>query len=364
MVEIDEVGLKENAGNVHQECLRPADRILGRTIFPNLATGNLVNFDYEKWGDLLKKGQGFLQNAKMAAANKIPILSWNKKHNFNKGNYCIIMIMEDGSSRYVRLGKELHRFIESEIDSEVSNFNDSLREAIDSGDPMGSTSESKMFGPISQLISRAKSDSDKILKVIRYEKAKYSQQIEIVNNQIENDYTPLGLVVDLTSGLFINFGNCIPIISNPLQFEKLHKNWHQAGYKIGKCTLKIIENDKELDLYLMAFFSDRMQPIIDPYFDEEKELEKGIYISDFEDLKEEKNKQSGIVNPDGVWKAGDRVKVVFPDVVTDKFARGIVLIDEFIDETNESCILFRPIEDGVVRDDLQFKMPSRLLVKD
>jgi hypothetical protein len=40
------------------------------------------------------------------------------------------------------------------------------------------------------------------------------------------------------------------------------------------------------------------------------------------------------------WKKGDKVKIVFPDVVTDKYATGILLIDEFIDENGESFAVF------------------------
>lgn len=364
LVEIDEMGLKETVGNVHAECRRPADRILGKTIFKNPHKSNLVNFDYKKWAELLSKGQTFLSNTKKATSKrKISILSWNKKHNFNLGEYCICIVLEDGSSKYVRLGKEIHRFPTDEIDKEISNFNKSLVDAEQQGDPMGFTSESKLFGSFSQL-KESQIGEEKILKVIRYEKAKYSQQINDVDNEMDNDYTPLGILVHPGAEGFVVFGNCIPLISDPLKFDKLHKNWNEVGYKIGECSLKIIDSDKDFDLYLMAFFSDGVQPIIDPVFNNDKELLEGIYIRDFEELKDQGESHKGTLNPDGIWKAGDRVKVVFPEVKTDKFARGILLTDEFIDEKNESCVIFRPIENGAVREDLQFKMPTKLLVKD
>lgn len=46
------------------------------------------------------------------------------------------------------------------------------------------------------------------------------------------------------------------------------------------------------------------------------------------------------------WKKGDKVKIVFPDLVTDKYATGILLTDEFIDENGESFAVFQPIENG------------------
>jgi hypothetical protein len=364
LVEIDEANLNANAGNVHAECLRPADRILGRTIFPDAVKSNLVNFDYEKWLTLISKGQALIYNVKKTTeSDKTPILSWNKKHNFNNGSYCINMILEDGNSQYVRLGKEIHRFNESEIDNEVSDFNKSILEAKAKGETLGVTSQSRIFGTSHQL-KTFKLNEEVFLELVRVEKARYSKQLDTIDERYENDYTPLGIPIDLASGQFIAFGNCVPLISDPTKFEALYENWNSVGYKTRKCTLKIVENDKELDLYLIAFFSDGMQPIIDPHFDKNKDLAKGVYISDIEDLKNETQTQTGILNPDGLWKAGDRVKVVFPNVETDNYARGILLTDEFVDDTNTTCVIFRPIEDGIVREDLQFKMPAKLLVKD
>ncbi|SHN41244.1 caspase family protein [Chitinophaga sp. CF418] len=361
LVELDEVN--ENVGNVHAECLRPADRILGKSTFPNLVNTQLVNFDYQKWIDLRRKGQAFLNNAKKASEDEdVQVLVWNRAHNLNSGNYCINMILEDGSSRYLRLGKRIHRFNENEIDEEVAAFNLELKEAIDANDPLAITSENKVLAHVSRL-EGIKSESEKILRIIKCEKDRYSYQLDSANEHIENDYAPLGLLLNQQHEI-INFSNCIPLISDPTKMEELYANWNQAGFGTEKFMFKIIEDDKELDLYLIDFFANGMQPIIDPYFDENKELLQGTYISDIESLQDLGNRSQGKLNPDGLLKAGDRVKVVFPNVETDKFARGILLTDEFIGEDNISYVIFQPIEDGIVLENMKYKIQAQLMVKD
>ena len=54
---------------------------------------------------------------------------------------------------------------------------------------------------------------------------------------------------------------------------------------------------------------------------------------------------------------------MFPDVVTDKHATGILLTDEFIDENGDSFAVFQPIENGKRLEDLQCAIPTRLFHK-
>jgi len=358
-VEIDEEGLKANVGNIHNGCLRPLDRIVGRTYFENLEETNLVNFDYEKWLSLLKRGQDFLRNAKYSSREyKTPVISWNRKHNFNTGEFCIKMFIEDGSYSYIQLGKEIHRFSANEIDAEVDFFNKRIADNTDENS-YAYTSKGRMFGTISQL-EKIKSTDENILRVTHCEKAKYSNQLSVIKD-IDNDYTPLGIVIDSETQEVINFDDCIPLISDPTKFDDFHSNWNNSGFAIGKCSLRIIESDKDFDLYIIAFFKDGMQPIIDPLFDKDKELTSGIYIKDIEEIVEENKRMSGTLLKDATWKAGDRVKVVIPEARKDKFPEGTILTDEFIDETGEKRVIFCPIVEGVQRQDLAMAIPSKFI---
>ena len=88
--------------------------------------------------------------------------------------------------------------------------------------------------------------------------------------------------------------------------------------------MKIIESDFELDAYLQHFFKENLIPVIDPIFDENtNSLISGYEIQSMESILSKGNKISNC------WKKGDKVKIVFPDVVTDKHATGVLLTDEF-----------------------------------
>ena len=104
-----------------------------------------------------------------------------------------------------------------------------------------------------------------------------------------------------------------------------------------------------------------MQPIIDPLFNTDKELISGIYVSDIEELTDQNNKKSGRLLKDPKWKAGDKVKVVFPEARKDKFPEGTIMTDEFEDETGEKRVIFCPIVDGVQRQDLTVTILSQFV---
>ncbi len=362
LVEIDEIDLKENIGNVHLECLRPVDRVLGKTRFKDIDNEKmLVNFDHKTWVSLIKRGQGFLSGtAKINQQQKIVALGWNKDHAINSGDYCIKMFLENGDSQYVMLGREIHRFHSAKIDAELNSFNDALKESIETKDPLAVTSMHKTFGNYSQL-EKIKADSETILKVAGFEKSKFSQQIKAINENIDNDYAPLGLLTIPTTNEILNLGKFIPLISDPAQFETLHNNWNDAGFNIGKCAFKIIESDKDLDQFLPAFFSDGMQPVLNPKFDENKNLVEGIIFSDIKDFIENSESQQLIPPKEPAWKTGDIVKVVFPNRRSKKIPLGKLVSDEFLDDSGVPCVMFAAIESGIVREDLTFKIPSRLL---
>ena len=359
LIEIDELGLNNNCGNVHNECLRPADRILGKAGYEGLINSFLVNFDYKLWSNLLEKGQGQLGSA-IAQANlvKKAIISWNPENNKNDGSYCIRIIYENGYTNFVTIGKEIHRFTKSEIDKELSFFIELSKKANIEEDPTSMIVETKLFGNYKYL-SEIKDSKQSLTKVKSYEKVLYSNQLEQNSVKIDNDYTPIGLIKHFESEDIVQIGNIIPLISKPENFDSFITNWKKVLPTINKCTIKIIKSDFELDTHLQSFFKDGMQPVINPLFDSEtKDFDSGLILKNFQDIIEEAKKQK-----EKQWKKDEKVKIIFPNVKTDKHAKGILLTDEFIDETGELCAVFRPIENGKILDDMQFKLPTKLLVK-
>jgi hypothetical protein len=363
LVEVDEVGLQPNVGNVHARCLRPVDRILGKTQYAGL-TGNekLTDFDYKKWASLAETGQGIIGQTKSLASryNNI-VLYWNQEHSFNSGEYCIQFLLSDGSREFMTLGRKVHRFSEANVDEGLAHISEQLQAAIERKDPFGFTSKQRQFGIIRQL-EKNKSPAETILRISGFEKIRYSRQME-THQHITNDYAPLGLLLDFSTGEIIRLGPNIPVIANPGEFEALHANWNKVGFSVGLCSLRILESDERVDIYFRSFFDDGMQPIIDPQFNEKQEITGGIHIADSKQLEAEAKKRVYHISSDPRWKAGDRVRIIFPEVDTDNPPFGILITDEFVDDEGELCSIFSAIEDGQVRDDLTLKVPTKLLEK-
>lgn len=275
-VEIDEEGLRPNAGNVHKECLRPVDRMIGRAIMPDVKPTQLINFDYLKWLELLKTGQGFVSGAlKTSGKHSGAVISWNREHNFNAGEYCIKMQLTDGSTSYMKVGKDIQRFTAGEIDEEVEKMN--AHAGI-----FGLLSNTKLFGNV-EYLDNIKTTEEIVIPIQQYSKVRYSNQLDIKETDLSNDYAPLGMLQG-ADGRIISFGNIIPMISEPFKFDELYENWKSCGYIDKPCTMQILENDKEVDFYLIGFFNDEMIPVLDPQFSSDKKLIQGLSIMKMKDI--------------------------------------------------------------------------------
>lgn len=358
-IEIDELELKDKVGNVHKECLRPADRIIGESGYKDLKKSNLLNFDYSKWAELLLKGQGQIRAIKRKFSNNLikPIISWNPLNNINTGKYCIRQYYEDGTYSFMKLGKSIHRFSKEEIDIEVEKFNKQIKQFKEQGDPISMIVETKMNGSY-KLLNTLKLPEQTIVNASHFEKATYSIQLEENQTEINNDYTPIGIVCYPETDDLVKIENHVILITNPLEFDKFHQNWNEILKDLDGCKIKIIETDFELDAYLQLFFKEGLIPVIDPIFDPNtKSLVTGFEIRSMKKIISEANQNRK------KWKKGDKVKIVFPDVVTDKHATGILLTDEFIDEDGDSFAVFQPIENGKRLEDLRYAIPTRLFHK-
>lgn len=292
LVEIDEIDFNNNVGNVHKECIRNADRILGQSGFEGLKESSLINFNYTLWLELLEKGQGQIQPIYSKLDKlKIAVISWNPENNINIGKYCIRTVYENGSTDFMKLGKEIHRFKSSEIDQEIATFNSQLKEEKRKNDLPGMIVETKVFGHF-QFLSKLKKPNQTIVNVSHYEKAIYSNQFEEYQSKIENDYAPLGLIKSIETEEIFTIGDLVPLISNPIEIDKYYSNWKELLGNFERQSIQIIKSDFELDTYIQNFLSKDLQPILNPLFNNENgQLESGLLIKSMESIiKETKNK--------------------------------------------------------------------------
>lgn len=354
LIEVDEIGLVENVGNVHAECLRPSDRIIGYSGYPNLSSSVLRNFDFKSWGEILESGQGLIAPI-YNGINKLPPvcnLLWNEKHSHNVGKYCIREYFDNGEIRYVKRGKEIERFTETEIEDTLKIFNESLRN--DSRIYM--VVETKVYGSL-DYIERVKEENQTIIAACKYEKCLYSKQLESeMNNKIKNNYAPLALVESNESKQILCISNIVPIISKIEEFEAFTENWKYIIGELEGLSIRILKDDQEVDAVIKDLFNDDLSPIINPIFDEENRLKSGVIIISKDELVENRSKDKNL-------HKDDSVRLLFPELGnTGRFPVGKLVSDVFTDQHIGDCVIFQPMEDGKPSD-MQYRVPVSIVEK-
>jgi hypothetical protein len=349
-VEIDEKGLKDMVGSVHFSCVRPVNRILGIAGYENSFDMSLLTFDPVNWHTLLEKGHGQLAGYKKSIAGPA-IFLWNSENHINVGNYCIRIHYEDGYTSFVHKGKDIHRFRDEEIDKEIERFDQSIR-GKEEDDVSARIVESNLYGTVKQLKKLLKS-GEIISLVKKHEKVRYSKLFETTSTKLDNDYTPLGYLLDATSGEKVIINNIIPVLSEPLRFAEFHSNWLASGINIGPCKLIVIQSDIELDLYVKLFATEDLEMVIDPLFSDSQDLISGLIIRDhtFE-----------LKYPEiATWKQGDFALLSIKGH-KGPHPTGIIQSEVFIEE-GTLYVIWQPLEGGIPLDEMFYKVPIERLNK-
>lgn len=273
LIEFDDYGYSTAVGNVHNNCLRPIDRILGKSIYKDIVQDHyLKNFDFDKWIQLLQTGQGQLSFLKKHEIfNDINIMSWNLANHLNNGSYCIKILFDNGDTDYVMVGKQIQRFTEKEIDSWIQKFTDALTskpcKIIQSG-------VNGYIDTIENIIEEGQT----ISYVLSYEKVRYSKLLEKTETTIINDYTPLCYFTNSDDEL-LEIENMIPFISDPQCVEDYIKNWQSTEDIDQNYKIKIVESDLELANLISVYYQQNKTIVINPIFDVDiRQLKKGAII--------------------------------------------------------------------------------------
>lgn len=351
MIEFDDYGFPTAVGNVHNNCLRPIDRILGRSVYQDINESNyLKNFDFDKWRTLLENGQGQLTGLfKNDNLPNINVLSWNPENNLNAGSYCIKINYDNGDTQFVMLGKKIQRFSDNEIDIWMEKFTTSIKT-----DKFCKIVESGTYGS-EDLLKEIKKSNETISYVTSYEKVKYSKLFESDISTLINDYTPLCYFTNSNNEL-LEIDDLTIFITNPQIIDFYIKNWENFTVIKNKFRVRIVESDLELGNLISVHYKNNKKFVINPFFNlTTNSLKSGLVIENIEEIIKHSPKFKTNL------KKGDKVSIMI-NPEAEKLPYGIVLEDPFVDDTGEICAFFSPIENDEVLD-LVYIMPLKLLRK-
>lgn len=351
LVEFDDYQYSTAVGNVHNSCLRNIDRILGRSLYNDIDEKHLLkNFDFEKWINLLEKGQGQLTGVfKDKNSPEIKTIFWNPENNQNIGNYCIRESYDNGDTDFIMLGMQIQRFTENEIEHWLKEFTQS----IGRNRPCKIVG-SKIKGDIED-IERYAGTEQTISYTVSYEKVKYSKLFEAQDSDQYNDYTPLCYFTDENDEL-LEMGNLIPFITNPEMIEDYFDNWKKKMPISDNFKIKIVASDLELGNLISIYYPKDKIFVINPKFDNiTQQLNSGLEVKTITQILNDYQKYS----PE--FRKGDIVTILINPSAS-KLPLGILLEDEFRDETGEICVIFSPFEDGEILD-MMYKIPVKKIKK-
>ncbi len=260
----DLVNGEPRVGITHSWCTRVDDRVLGiikSEFFEKYAYLN--NFDVNLWFRLIQKGQGAF------AFDKYPVgatFVWSgTKPALVRGDYILELCLERGESEFSFHRGAIQRFSKAEADAKAQEFIHHLAEGKSKGDVYCLSDQTKCFGTRSVLLSML-GVSERLREIIGARVVKFDQKIAARYALWENWYAPVVYLCARDDGSLINFGGCIPIITDPLSLDRYIENWKSSEIVLPEYEVVIIESDRAFDDLVSGVTDDDFTVIVDPLF--------------------------------------------------------------------------------------------------
>ena len=277
-IEVQEEGLPFDAGLIHATCQRQSDRILGLAQNnQNEVFNELGQFDYKRWIESLPRSQG-LWNGKQQMSSADALVLWNPDHESTQdGAICFRITLADGSFKYIKERGKVQRYRAEDVEEKLQSFRKWMTEMKEKGDPLVYSADGISFGPKSTLRKASpKPIAVNELKEISVER--YTRGISEVHDELRNYYAPLMCLVDADNGALLVYGDCIFLLTNPFEIKLYIENWNEIGFSPKSYKTEIIERDEDFDELMRLADDNDLHVIVDPYFDSERNLDKGTRI--------------------------------------------------------------------------------------
>lgn len=275
LIEIDNDEVSGVAGLVHKECARPIDRIMGECslkISDELISLN--RFDINKWIELCKKGKTAWEAISlMSMESRVMVV--NNFDIFDDGNYCVCFILENGNRHYSTKRGKIERFGKTDAEKFINLFNEKIKVAQASGNPLGYSAKTMSFCSYEQCLMNFPDEG--FIECTEAKVEPYNQVIASIYNESNTFYAPLiyfsvdGKPLILKNGVF-------PLLSDPFKVSNCLENWKKIGNEINNYEICIIESDNDFILKISSLISMGVRPMVDCIFLPTQEPASGVPI--------------------------------------------------------------------------------------
>lgn len=290
LIEIDNEEYSNAVGMVHNNCLRPVDRIIGEMIMPQIEDYSyLKHFDINSWVKLVKKGKQAWHNIRKMAA-QCPQMTIDTDEVFHDGNYCLYQVLENGDRKYTTNRGVIDRISKREADLLQQQFTTQMKEAKAEGNPFGYSSESYLYGRYSQIIEQF-GDKEEFIECVETKVSLYNEFVARIYNDCETYYTPI-IYLSVDGEPFVLPNRVFPMLTNPFELPKYIKNWGNMGVSISEYEVCIIRDDNEFILKMISLITNHILPVVDGMFGSDGRMLRGIHLHLMWEIQEEYSRRS------------------------------------------------------------------------
>ena len=259
---------KPIVGLAHEECLQPADRVIG-SIQSDFVREHpeLVNFDVNAWYRAIHGGQSVFASAQhLAGGQKVRIAWGGLEPRGPDGAFVVEISLRGGGREIVTRRNGVQRFSKSDAEEFAANLNKQFEIAREKGDPLCYSDESKTFGPRSEVLKLIGA-REKIIPIEHARTRKYDVKFAIRYTLPGHWYAPLLYLRERETGEPVIQDHAILMITDPLKLSLFLENWKSIEVDVEGYELAIILNDGEFDEFMRWGEGKGYSAIVDPIFD-------------------------------------------------------------------------------------------------
>lgn len=255
-------------GLVHDECLRPADRVLGTIKNEMFDTHvELVDFDATGWFKALHGGQMVFDNADYIADARMAHILWGGGEAQGPlGDFMIEVSLVNGEREIVTQRNGVHRFSKKAAEDFAERLNTMFAENR-ATDPYVYSDQTKTFGPRSKVLELI-GMKETLRLVDQARTRRYDAGFAVRYSRPGSWYAPLLYLKSACTGEPVAIQDTVIFLTNPLTMKRYLENWNEAQIEVGDYRTEAILTDVAFDEFMRwnenRGFSAIVNPILDP----------------------------------------------------------------------------------------------------